>query len=469
MNMPKTLFEKVWDNHVVIQETNAPALLYIDLHLVHEVTSPQAFMGLRQKGLTVRRPELTLATVDHSSPTKGLSLDLVDELAASQIYQFRENCQEFGLSLLDMDSDVRGIVHVVGPEQGRTQPGMTIVCGDSHTSTHGAFGALAFGIGTSEVEHVLATQCTLQYKPKTYRVEFEGVLQPGVTAKDMILALISEIGIGGGTGHVFEFTGSAVRSLNMESRMTLCNMSIEAGARAGMIAPDDVTYSYLQDKSNVPKGEAWETALESWQSLPTDPGAEYDKEIVIRASSLEPMVTYGTNPGMGVGVSGEVPDPRIEKDPSKRAALHKALKYMDITPNTKIEGQKIDTVFIGSCTNGRISDLRMAASILRDRKIAGGVRLLVVPGSELVRAQAEAEGIDKIVRDSGGEWRYAGCSMCIAMNGDQLQPGEYAVSTSNRNFEGRQGPGGRTILASPYTAAASAVTGTITDPREFLA
>lgn len=466
--MPKTLFEKVWNDHVVVQDLDAPALLYIDLHLIHEVTSPQAFMGLRQKGLSVRRPELTLATIDHSSPTKALSLNLVDEMAARQIRQFQKNCQEFGVPLFDMDSDARGVVHVVGPEQGYTQPGMTIVCGDSHTSTHGAFGALAFGIGTSEIEHVLATQCTLQYKPKTYRVEFKGELQKGVTAKDMILALIAEIGIGGGTGHVFEFTGSAVRNLDMESRMTLCNMSIEAGARAGMIAPDEVTYNYLKDKPNVPKGEAWESVLEYWQSLPTDPGAEYDKEIIISASILEPMVTYGTNPGMGFSIKNEIPDPQNETDPSKRDSLRKALKYMNLTPNNTLEGHHVDTVFIGSCTNGRISDLRMAASILRDRKIAEDIRLLVVPGSEMVRAQAEKEGIDKIVREAGGEWRYAGCSMCIAMNGDQLQPGEYAVSTSNRNFEGRQGPGGRTFLASPYTAAASAITGKITDPRVFI-
>lgn len=466
--MPKTLFEKVWNDHVVVQDLDAPALLYIDLHLIHEVTSPQAFMGLRQKGLSVRRPELTLATIDHSSPTKALSLNLVDEMAARQIRQFQKNCQEFDVPLFDMDSDARGVVHVVGPEQGYTQPGMTIVCGDSHTSTHGAFGALAFGIGTSEIEHVLATQCTLQYKPKTYRVEFVGDLQKGVTAKDMILALIAEIGIGGGTGHVFEFTGSAVRNLDMESRMTLCNMSIEAGARAGMIAPDEVTYNYLKDKPNVPKGEAWESVLEYWQSLPTDPGAEYDKEIIISASILEPMVTYGTNPGMGFSIKNEIPDPQNETDPSKRDSLRKALKYMNLTPNNSLEGHHVDTVFIGSCTNGRISDLRMAASILRDRKIAEDIRLLVVPGSEMVRAQAEKEGIDKIVREAGGEWRYAGCSMCIAMNGDQLQPGEYAVSTSNRNFEGRQGPGGRTFLASPYTAAASAITGKITDPRVFI-
>jgi 3-isopropylmalate/(R)-2-methylmalate dehydratase large subunit len=466
--MPRTLFEKVWDDHVVVHDPNTPTLLYIDLHLVHEVTSPQAFSGLRQKGLPVRRTDRTLATIDHSSPTVGLSLDLVDEMAAQQIRQFQVNCQDFGVPLYDMDSDLRGIVHVVGPEQGYTRPGMTIVCGDSHTSTHGAFGALAFGIGTSEVEHVLATQCLLQYKPKTFRVEFEGNLQLGVTAKDMILALIAEIGIGGGTGHIFEFVGSAVRALDMESRMTLCNMSIEAGARAGMIAPDEITFEYLKDRPQVPQGEAWEAALDNWRNLPTDPGARYDKEITLQISTLEPMVTYGTNPGMGGTIRSVVPDPAKESDSVKRESLENALDYMGLTPNITLEGKKVDTVFIGSCTNGRITDLRMAASILKNRKVAEGVRLLVVPGSEVVRAQAEAEGIDRVVREAGGEWRYAGCSMCIAMNGDQLQSGQYSISTNNRNFEGRQGKGGRTFLASPLTAAASALTGKITDPRGFM-
>ena len=466
--MPKTLFEKVWNQHVVLQEPDSPTLLYIDLHLVHEVTSPQAFSGLRQKKLPVRRPDLTVATLDHSTPTSGLSLQLVDDMAAHQIHKMCANCQDFGIRLYHMDSQERGVVHVVGPEQGYTQPGMTIVCGDSHTSTHGAFGALAFGIGTSEVEHVLATQCLLQYKPKTCRVEFQGVCQPGVTAKDMILALIEEIGIGGGTGYVFEYTGTAVRALDMEARMTLCNMSIEAGARAGMIAPDEITYAYLKDRPYAPKGSDWDKAMGAWQSLPSDPGASYDREIRIEVSRLEPMVTYGTNPGMGSSIKGTVPNPGDQPDPPTRESLEKALDYMGLTPGAYLEGQKVDVVFIGSCTNGRLSDLRMAAEVLRGRKVADRVRLLVVPGSGLVRAQAEAEGIDEIVRSAGGEWRYAGCSMCIAMNGDQLQPGQYAVSTSNRNFEGRQGKGGRTFLASPLTAAASAITGVITDPRRFL-
>jgi len=465
--MPKTLFEKIWQEHIVAQEPDSPILLYIDLHLVHEVTSPQAFSGLRNRGLEVRRPERTVATMDHSTPTKGLSLSMVDDMAARQIRQFQANCQDFGVPLYDLDSHERGIVHVVGPEQGFTQPGMTIVCGDSHTSTHGAFGALAFGIGTSEVEHVLATQCLLQYRPKTCLVNFDGQLQPGVTAKDMILALIAKIGIGGGTGYVFEYAGSAVRALDMEARMTLCNMSIEAGARAGMIAPDETTYSYLNGRPHVPHGKEWDKALEYWRSLPSDSGASYDKEINIDISGLEPMLTYGTNPGMGVSILSPIPDPASETDPGRREALEGSLRYMDLTPGKSLAGQKIDVVFVGSCTNGRIIDLRQAASVLKGRKVADGVRLLVVPGSEIVRAQAETEGIDEIVREAGGEWRFAGCSMCIAMNGDQLQPGQYAVSTSNRNFEGRQGKGGRTFLASPLTAAASAVTGRITDPRIF--
>ena len=460
--MPQTLFEKIWQSHVVAQEPGSPAILYIDLHLVHEVTSPQAFTGLRQKGLKVRRPEHTVATMDHSTPTKGLSLSLVDDMAAAQIRQFEFNCHEFGVPLYDLDSDERGIVHVVGPEQGFTQPGMTIVCGDSHTSTHGAFGALAFGIGTSEVEHVLATQCLLQYRPKTCLVRFEGELQSGVTAKDMILALIAKIGIGGGTGYVFEYGGSAVRALDMEARMTLCNMSIEAGARAGLIAPDKVTFDYLKDRPHTPRGDVWQTAVDYWQTLPSDPGASYDKELHIDVSTLEPMLTYGTNPGMGVPIGSPLPDPARVSDPGEREALEGALSYMDLKPGGSLEGQKVDVVFVGSCTNGRISDLRQAASLLAGRKVAENVHLLVVPGSEKVRAQAEAEGI---VRQAGGEWRFAGCSMCIAMNGDQLQPGQYAVSTSNRNFEGRQGKGGRTFLASPLTAVASAITGKVTDPR----
>jgi len=466
--MPKTLFEKIWEQHVVAQEPDSPALIYIDLHLVHEVTSPQAFSSLRQKGLPVRRPERTVATMDHSTPTRGLSLQLVDEMAARQIRQFQANCQDFGVPLYDLDSQARGVVHVVGPEQGYTQPGMTIVCGDSHTATHGAFGALAFGIGTSEVEHVLATQCLLQYKPKTCRVNFEGTCPPGVTAKDMILALIAKIGIGGGTGYVFEYSGSAVQALDMEARMTLCNMSIEAGARAGMIAPDEVTFAYLEGRSHAPQGAAWEAALAAWRQLPSDPGASYDQEINIDASTLEPMVTYGTNPGMGAGIRSAIPDPADESDPVKREALVKALGYMGLTPGVPLAGHKVDVVFVGSCTNGRLSDLRMVAGLLKGHKVADGVQLVVVPGSGIVKAQAEAEGLDRIILEAGGEWRYAGCSMCIAMNGDQLQPGQYALSTSNRNFEGRQGKGGRTFLASPLTAAATAMSGVVSDPRPLL-
>jgi 3-isopropylmalate/(R)-2-methylmalate dehydratase large subunit len=466
--MPQTLFEKVWDSHVVAQEPDSPVVLYIDLHLVHEVTSPQAFSGLRQKGLAVRRPNRTVATMDHSTPTLGLTLDLVDDLNAAQIRQFQTNCQDFGVPFYDMEDHERGIVHVVGPEQGFTQPGMTIVCGDSHTSTHGAFGALAFGIGTSEVEHVLATQCLLQYKPKTCRVNFEGQRQPGVTAKDMILALIAEIGIGGGTGYVFEYAGPAVEALDMEGRMTLCNMSIEGGARAGMIAPDEVTFAYLKGRPHAPQGEAWEKAVTAWKQLPSDPGAAYDREITIDVDNLAPMVTYGTNPGMGAQLGSAVPDPQAESDEAKRESLEKALAYMDLAPGKALNGHKVDVVFVGSCTNGRIEDLRAAAAMLKGKKVAEGVRMLVVPGSGLVREQAEAEGLDKIFTEAGAEWRFAGCSMCIAMNGDQLQPGQYAVSTSNRNFEGRQGKGGRTFLASPLTAAASALTGKVTDPRTML-
>ncbi len=466
--MPKTLFEKVWNNHVVAQEPDSPVVLYIDLHLVHEVTSPQAFSGLRQKGLKVRRPDYTVATMDHSTPTVGLTLDLVDEMAAAQIRQFQVNCRDFDIPLYDLNDCKRGIVHVVGPEQGYTQPGMTIVCGDSHTSTHGAFGALAFGIGTSEVEHVLATQCLLQYKPKTYRVNFESQLQSGVTAKDIILALIAEIGIGGGTGYVFEYAGSAVRALDMEARMTLCNMTIEGGARAGMIAPDEVTFEYLKGRPHAPQGEDWDKAVEAWRQLPSDPGAEYDREITIDVTDLAPMLTYGTSPGMGAPIDDSIPDPAGESDPAERESLEKALTYMDLTPGDSLTGHKVDVVFVGSCTNGRIEDLRTAAALLKGNKVAESVRMLVVPGSGLVRAQAEAEGLDKIFSEAGAEWRFAGCSMCIAMNGDQLEPGQYAVSTSNRNFEGRQGKGGRTFLASPLTAAASAITGKVTDPREFI-
>jgi 3-isopropylmalate/(R)-2-methylmalate dehydratase large subunit len=467
MQSSKTLFQKIWDQHVVVHDPESPAILYIDLHLVHEVTSPQAFSELKERGLRVRRPDRTVATMDHSIPTTDLSLSIIDDMAAEQLRQLEANCREFDIPLYDQDSPQRGIVHVIGPELGFTQPGMTIVCGDSHTATHGAFGALAFGIGTSEVAHVLATQSLLQNQPKTYQVDFEGQLGEGVTAKDMILALIAKIGIGGGTGHVFEYSGSAVRALDMEERMTLCNMSIEGGARAGMIAPDDTTFEYLAGREFVPQGEAWDAAVAEWRKLPSDPGAVYDKSVTMDVSELEPMVTYGTNPSMGIPISGRIPDPQNETDPLKRSALEKALRYMDLRPGKQLQDQPVDVVFIGSCTNSRLSDLREAASLLTDRKVADGVHLMVVPGSESIRRQAEAEGLDQVFKQAGAEWRFAGCSMCIAMNGDQVQPGQYAVSTSNRNFEGRQGKGARTFLASPLTAAASAITGRVTDPRSI--
>jgi 3-isopropylmalate/(R)-2-methylmalate dehydratase large subunit len=467
MRPPKTLFQKIWDKHVVTQDPQSPAILYIDLHLVHEVTSPQAFSALQERGLRVRRPDRTVATMDHSIPTTSLSMSFGDDLATKQLQQLQANCQEFDIPIYDLHNPKRGIVHVIGPELGITQPGMTIVCGDSHTATHGAFGALAFGIGTSEVAHVLATQCLLQNQPKTYQVNFEGRLSNGVTAKDMILSLIAKIGIAGGTGHVFEYCGPAVQALNMEERMTLCNMSIEAGARAGMVAPDETTFVYLAGREFSPQDEAWDNALVSWRDLPSDPGAAYDKSITLNVSNLEPMITYGTNPGMGLSISQAIPEPQNEPDLAKRAALEKALEYMNLQPGTRLLDHPIDVVFIGSCTNSRLSDLRQAAGLLKDHKVADGTRLLVVPGSEEVRRQAEAEGLDQIITQAGGEWRYAGCSMCIAMNGDRLQPGQYAVSTSNRNFEGRQGKGGRTFLASPLTAAASAITGRITDPRRI--
>jgi 3-isopropylmalate/(R)-2-methylmalate dehydratase large subunit len=468
MTLPLTLFQKVWNAHVVAQEKDSPAVLYVDLHLVHEVTSPQAFTGLRTRGLKVRRPEKTVATLDHSIPTHDPSLPIVDEIAAKQIAQMETNAKEFGISLYGMTSPHRGIVHVIGPELGLTQPGMTIVCGDSHTSTHGAFGALAFGIGTTEVEHVLATQCLLQKQPKTFEVKIEGELQKGVSAKDIILALLAKIGIGGATGHVFEYRGGAVKSLNMEQRMTICNMSIEGGARAGMIAPDDVTFEYVAGREFTPKGEAWDKALLKWKALPTDDGATFDKSLTLNASDLVPMITYGTNPGMGMKITDHVPDPDSVKDESQKLALTKALSYMGLKPNQPMIGQPINVVFIGSCTNSRISDLRLAASLMKDRKVASGVRALVVPGSQEIKKQAEQEGLDKVFKSAGAEWREAGCSMCIAMNGDQIEPGQYAVSTSNRNFEGRQGKGGRTFLASPLTAAAAAVTGKITDVRTLI-
>ncbi|MCJ7715453.1 MAG: 3-isopropylmalate dehydratase large subunit [Anaerolineales bacterium] len=468
MGSQKTLCEKVWQSHLVLQEKDSPAVLSIDLHLVHEVTSPQAFSGLMEKGLTVRRPDKTIATMDHSTPTNSTSMDDVDELGVQQLRQLESNCLKFGIPIFDLDHPQRGIVHVIGPELGLTQPGMTIVCGDSHTSTHGAFGALAFGIGTSEVEHVLATQALLQDRPRTMRVEFKGQLPIGVTAKDMILALIKEIGVGGGAGNVIEYTGDAVRSLNMEERMTLCNMTIEAGARSGMVAPDEITFAYIKDKPHAPRGTAWDQALVRWKELVSDPGAKFDQEISLDCSALSPMITFGTSPDMGAPIDSLVPDPEQEPDPSRRESLKKALHYMGLSPGQPLSGQAIDVVFLGSCTNGRITDLRSAASVLKDQKIKPGLRMLVVPGSEKVKRQAEEEGLDKIFLAAGAEWRFAGCSMCLAMNGDQLSPGQYAISTSNRNFEGRQGIGGRTFLASPLTAAASAISGQITDPRTFL-
>ena len=463
--MPKTIIEKIWNEHVVDQQEGAPAILAIDLHLVHEVTSPQAFTGLRARGLKVRRPDRTVATADHSIPTTPRNLPIADEMAAAQVKQLEANCAEFGVPLHGWESPNQGIVHVIGPELGLTQPGATIVCGDSHTATHGAFGALAFGIGTSEVEMVLATQCLLQRKPKTYLVRVDGTLRPGVSAKDIILALIARIGVGGGTGHVFEYAGSAIRALSMEERMTICNMSIEGGARAGLVAPDETTFAYLKGRPHAPQGADWDAAVARWRSLTSDEGATYDKEIVIDANTLEPMVTYGTNPGMGLPISGTIPNPADESDPAAARALTRALEYMDLRAGDSIIGRPVNTVFIGSCTNGRISDLRLAANVLKGQTVAKGVRVMVVPGSADVKRQAEREGLDTIFRDAGADWREAGCSMCIAMNGDQLAPGEYAISTSNRNFEGRQGKGGRTFLASPLTAAATALTGVIADPR----
>jgi 3-isopropylmalate/(R)-2-methylmalate dehydratase large subunit len=467
MAKPRTIIEKLWDSHVVSEQPGAPAMLYIDLHLVHEVTSPQAFAGLRERGLKVRRPDLTIATVDHSIPTTPRSLPIVDKIAATQVAQLEANCKEFGIPCYGFQSEKQGIVHVIGPERGFTQPGMTVVCGDSHTATHGAFGAVAFGIGTSEVEHVLATQCLLQRKSQTYQVLVDGQLREGVSAKDIILNLISRIGIGGGTGCVFEYCGSAIRSLSMEERMTVCNMSIEAGARAGLVAPDDTTYNFLNGRPAAPKGADWDAAVTRWKQLPTDDGAVYDRTISINASELEPMITFGTNPGMGIPITARIPDPSKVSDPIERESLAKALRYMDLQPNESLIGRSVNVVFIGSCTNSRMSDLRAAASVLKGRKVNPDVRVMVVPGSMEIKRQAEAEGLDRIFRESGAEWREAGCSMCIAMNGDQLKPGEYSVSTSNRNFEGRQGKGGRTFLASPLTAAATAITGKVTDVRQL--
>jgi 3-isopropylmalate/(R)-2-methylmalate dehydratase large subunit len=464
MASPRTLLAKLWDRHVVVERPGMPTVLYVDLHLVHEVTSPQAFAGLAERRLKVRRPDLTLATVDHSIPTHDRSLPIADELAATQIRRLEKSCAEHGIPLAGMHSPHQGIVHVIGPELGITQPGMTIVCGDSHTSTHGALGALAFGIGTSEVEHVLATQTLLQRRPKACEVRVDGQLAPGVAAKDIILALLAKIGIGGGTGH----GGSAIRALSMEQRMTICNMSIEGGARAGMVAPDDTTFSYVAGRPLAPKGADWDRALADWRGLPSDEGAVYDKSVTLDAGELEPMITYGTNPGMGMPISGRIPDPARAPDPGGRQALDKALTYMDLRPGEPLLGQPVDVVFIGSCTNSRISDLRQAAAMLKGGKVAEGVRVLVVPGSQDVKRQAEVEGLAEAFRAAGAEWRESGCSMCIAMNGDELRPGQYAVSTSNRNFEGRQGAGGRTFLASPLTAAATALAGRITDPRTIV-
>jgi len=466
--MPRTIIEKLWDSHVVAERPDAPALLYIDLHLVHEVTSPQAFQGLRDRGLKVRRPDLTIATADHSIPTTDRALPIVDEIAARQLAQLETNCAEFGIRCLGIHSDRQGIVHVIGPELGLTQPGMTVVCGDSHTATHGAFGALAFGIGTSEVEHVLATQCLLQRPSKTFQVQVNGTLKPGVSAKDIILALIARIGIGGGTASVFEYTGNAIRALSMEERMTVCNMSIEGGARAGLVAPDDTTFQYLAGRAHAPKGADWDSALARWKQLPSDEGSAYDRSVTIDADALEPMITFGTNPGMGVPITAPVPDPAQVADPMARDSIAKALTYMGLEGGKPLVGHPIDVVFIGSCTNSRISDLRTAAGVLKGRKVNPKVRVMVVPGSQEVKRQAIAEGLPEVFRAAGCEWREPGCSMCIAMNGDQLQPGEYSVSTSNRNFEGRQGKGGRTFLASPLTAAATAVTGVVTDVRTLL-
>jgi 3-isopropylmalate/(R)-2-methylmalate dehydratase large subunit len=463
--MARTLAEKVWEDHVVRRAEGEPDLLYIDLHLLHEVTSPQAFDGLRLTGRPVRRPDLTLATEDHNVPTTpGPITDLTSR---TQVETLRRNCAEFGIRLFPMGDAEQGIVHVVGPQRGLTQPGMTIVCGDSHTSTHGAFGALAFGIGTSEVEHVLATQ-TLPLAPfRTMAVTVTGTLQPGVTAKDIVLAVIARIGTGGGQGHVIEYRGPAIEALSMEARMTICNMSIEAGARAGMIAPDETTFAYLRDREHAPTGEDWDTALDYWRTLRTDDGAVFDTEVVLDADTLTPFITWGTNPGQGAPLGESVPDPEAMADENERVAAQRALEYMGLTPGTRFRDIAVDTVFLGSCTNGRIEDLRAAAEVLKGRTVAEGVRMLVVPGSARVRLQAEEEGLDAVFTGAGAEWRLAGCSMCLGMNPDQLAPGERSASTSNRNFEGRQGKGGRTHLVSPLVAAATAVRGTLSGPADL--
>ncbi|MEV6228222.1 3-isopropylmalate dehydratase large subunit [Saccharopolyspora shandongensis] len=466
--MGKTLAEKVWEAHIVRRgEGHEPDLLYIDLHLVHEVTSPQAFEGLRLAGRPVRRPDLTLATEDHNVPTTGIDLPIADPVSRTQVDTLRKNCEEFGIRLHPMGDAEQGIVHVVGPQLGLTQPGTTVVCGDSHTSTHGAFGALAFGIGTSEVEHVLATQ-TLPLKPfKTMAINIEGTLRPGVTSKDVILAVIAKIGTGGGQGYVLEYRGEAIRKLSMEARMTVCNMSIEAGARAGMIAPDETTFAYLKGRPHAPEGADWDAAVEYWQTLRTDDDATFDAEVTLDADELTPFVTWGTNPGQGLPLGERVPDPAEIADEGERFAAEKALAYMGLTPGTPLREVSVDTVFLGSCTNGRIEDLRAAAEVLKGRKVAADVRMLVVPGSMKVRKQAESEGLHEVFTAAGAEWRSAGCSMCLGMNPDQLTPGERSASTSNRNFEGRQGKGGRTHLVSPLVAAATAVRGTLSSPEDL--
>ncbi|TXK16405.1 3-isopropylmalate dehydratase large subunit [Homoserinibacter sp. GY 40078] len=465
---PRTLAEKVWDAHVVTKgENGQPDLVYIDLHLVHEVTSPQAFDGLRQAGRPVRRPDLTIATEDHNTPTLAIDRPIADLTSRTQIETLRRNAEEFGIRLHPLGDVEQGIVHVVGPQLGLTMPGITVVCGDSHTSTHGAFGAMAFGIGTSEVEHVLATQ-TLPLKPfKTMAITVEGELRPGVTAKDIILAVIAKIGTGGGQGYVLEYRGSAIRSLSMEGRMTICNMSIEAGARAGMVGPDETTFAYVKGRAHAPEGEDWDAAVEYWKTLATDEGAAFDAEVFIDAAELEPFVTWGTNPGQGVSLSEAVPDPAQYVDPNDQAAAQRALDYMDLEPGTPMKDIRVDAVFMGSCTNSRIEDLRAFASIVKGRRKADHVRVMVVPGSARVRLEAEAEGLDKVFEEFGAEWRFAGCSMCLGMNPDQLAPGERCASTSNRNFEGRQGKGGRTHLVSPLVAAATAIRGTLSSPWDL--
>ena len=465
--MPRTLFDKLWDAHVVRAPEGEPALLYIDLHLVHEVTSPQAFDGLRAAGRRVRRPDLTVATVDHNVPTTDRSQPIADETAAHQIEALRRNCAEFGVRLYDIHAAEQGIVHVIGPELGLTQPGMTIVCGDSHTSTHGAFGALAFGIGTSEVEHVLATQTLTQTRPRTLKVEVRGALAEGVTAKDLALGLIGRMGTDGGTGYCIEYAGPAVRALSMEGRMTLCNMSIEAGARAGMVAPDETTFAYLEGRPHAPRGAAWDEALAYWRTLPGDEGARFDHTMEIDAAALAPFVTWGTNPGHVVAVDGRVPDPEEAASESDRRAAARALDYMGLAPGTQVEEIAVDRVFIGSCTNARLEDLRAAARVARGHRVRPTVHAMVVPGSQAVKRAAEAEGLDRVFAAAGFEWREAGCSMCLGMNPDTLRPGERCASTSNRNFEGRQGRGGRTHLVSPAMAAAAAVAGHFTDVRRW--